>query len=245
MKLNSFRVKNFRSVNDSGLIEVSERTALVGRNESGKTNLLFALASLNPPDGMPEMTFVKDFPRNRMRDEFSENTKLLETTWELTDTEQRELAGIFARARDVREVTIGRYYHRRNQWVRFERLPRLAVDTEAVNDNLASLRRSVNASLKGKGAEDSGRIKEALGALADTLGTVDDPLEWADYADDAIDSFRGTIGAIDPNILEKNGDRLAAIQAHARDIRRDSEAHQEAPETISRPLARSIFRSAT
>jgi predicted ATP-dependent endonuclease of OLD family len=62
MKLKSFRVRDFRSVNDSGLIEVRERMALVGRNESGKTNLRLTLASLNPPGGMDEMTFVKDFP---------------------------------------------------------------------------------------------------------------------------------------------------------------------------------------
>ena len=60
----NFRITNFRSVNDSGSIEVGQRTALVGRNESGKTNLLLALASLNPPDGLPEITFVKDFPRD-------------------------------------------------------------------------------------------------------------------------------------------------------------------------------------
>lgn len=243
MKLKSFRVKNFRSVNDSGLIEVRDRTALVGRNESGKTNLLLALASLNPPGEMPEMTFVKDFPRDRMRDEFSENTSLLETTWELTDREQRELADIFPRAKDVREVTIGRNYHRRNKWVRFERLTRLAVDTEAVNDNLAGLQRSANASLRGKDAEDAGRIKEALGAFAHTLVNVDDPVKWADFADNAIESFKGAIGAVDPNILEKNGDRIAAIQAHARDIRRDSEACQEARNWASGKLPTFVYLS--
>lgn len=80
MKLKNFRVKNFRSVNDSGHIEVGERTALVGRNESGKTNLLVALASLNPPDGMKDMSFVKDFPRVRMPGEFSSRLIFLETT---------------------------------------------------------------------------------------------------------------------------------------------------------------------
>jgi energy-coupling factor transporter ATP-binding protein EcfA2 len=150
MELKTFRVMNFRSVNDSGPIEVGERTVLVGRNESGKTNLLLALASLKPPDGMPELTFVKDFPRDRMRDEFSEDVRPLETIWELTDKEQRELGGIFPRAKDVREVTIGRYYHKRNRWVRFEGLPRFAVDTEVVNDNLGGIQRSANASLRGK-----------------------------------------------------------------------------------------------
>ena len=47
MKLERFRISNFRSINDSGSIGLADTTALVGRNESGKTNLLQALASLN------------------------------------------------------------------------------------------------------------------------------------------------------------------------------------------------------
>ena len=50
MKLDSFHVWNFRSINDSGSIDVAQITALLGRNESGKSNLLLALKSLNPID---------------------------------------------------------------------------------------------------------------------------------------------------------------------------------------------------
>lgn len=48
MKLIKYRVKNFRSVQDSGWIECSNVTTLVGVNESGKSNLLLALWKLNP-----------------------------------------------------------------------------------------------------------------------------------------------------------------------------------------------------
>ena len=44
MKLNSYCVYNFRSVEDSGWIECSDTTTLVGVNESGKTNILKAEA---------------------------------------------------------------------------------------------------------------------------------------------------------------------------------------------------------
>lgn len=43
MKLNSYCVYNFRSVEDSGWIECSDTTTLVRVNESGKTNILKAL----------------------------------------------------------------------------------------------------------------------------------------------------------------------------------------------------------
>ena len=49
MKLRSFRVTNFRSIRDSGVVEIEDgQTCLVGKNESGKTALLEALYRTNP-----------------------------------------------------------------------------------------------------------------------------------------------------------------------------------------------------
>lgn len=62
MVLNRFRVKSFRSVEDSGWIDVDDVTALIGTNESGKSNLLLPLWKLNPAkDGNIHPT--SDFPR--------------------------------------------------------------------------------------------------------------------------------------------------------------------------------------
>ena len=46
MKLTKVRVKNFRSVEDSGEFDVSALTCLVGKNEAGKTAILSALYGL-------------------------------------------------------------------------------------------------------------------------------------------------------------------------------------------------------
>jgi recombinational DNA repair ATPase RecF len=48
MKLLQFRVTNFRSVSDSGWVEADNVAALIGVNESGKTNLLLPLWKLKP-----------------------------------------------------------------------------------------------------------------------------------------------------------------------------------------------------
>ncbi len=62
MKLKQFRVTNFRSVEDSGWIEADRVTALIGVNESGKTNLLLPLWKLNPArDG--EIQPTSDYPK--------------------------------------------------------------------------------------------------------------------------------------------------------------------------------------
>jgi hypothetical protein len=62
MTLLRFRVTNFRSVIDSGWVDLGAVTALVGVNESGKTNLLLPLWKLNPArGGWIEPT--SDFPK--------------------------------------------------------------------------------------------------------------------------------------------------------------------------------------
>ncbi|MGN7414593.1 AAA family ATPase [Paenibacillus sp. SAF-068] len=64
MKLISFRVTQFRSVEDSGWINASDVTAFIGTNESGKTNLLVPLWKLNPAkDG--EINAIQDYPRDQ------------------------------------------------------------------------------------------------------------------------------------------------------------------------------------
>lgn len=64
MKLRHFRVRDFRSVEDSGWVDASDVTALIGVNESGKTNLLLPLWKLNPAnDGAIEP--IPDYPRSK------------------------------------------------------------------------------------------------------------------------------------------------------------------------------------
>jgi predicted ATP-dependent endonuclease of OLD family len=63
MKLQKFRVTNFRSVADSGWVEIGDITALIGTNEAGKTNLLLPLWKLNPAGEGGEINAIADYPR--------------------------------------------------------------------------------------------------------------------------------------------------------------------------------------
>lgn len=76
MQLKSFRVTNFRSIKDSGDIDVSRITALLGRNESGKSNLLRGLHSLNPLEGFAALDPIKNFPRDRRLEECNGHTQV-------------------------------------------------------------------------------------------------------------------------------------------------------------------------
>ena len=71
MKLTRYRVTDFRSVKDSGWVDVDSVTALIGVNESGKTNLLLPLWKFNPArEGAIEPT--ADYPK-RMFGEIRDN----------------------------------------------------------------------------------------------------------------------------------------------------------------------------
>ncbi|WP_445218178.1 AAA family ATPase [Bradyrhizobium sp. Pa8] len=69
MQLKWFHVRDFQSVRDSGRVTVSEITALVGKNEAGKSTLLKALYKLNPvvpADANFDVT--TDYPRMDVED---------------------------------------------------------------------------------------------------------------------------------------------------------------------------------
>lgn len=74
MKLVKYQVTNFRSVEDSGWIEVSDVTALIGENEAGKTNLLLPLWKLNP-SGNGKISPLDDMPRARYAEMRTEPAK--------------------------------------------------------------------------------------------------------------------------------------------------------------------------
>lgn len=64
MRLVKVRIQNYRSIIDSGEIEIEKiKTILVGINEAGKTALLKAIHQLNPSSDIEEVSLLKDFPR--------------------------------------------------------------------------------------------------------------------------------------------------------------------------------------
>jgi predicted ATPase len=68
MELKAVRVRNYRSIDDSGLVPIERIACLVGKNESGKTAFLRALHLLNPLNpicGKVAFNDVMDFPARR------------------------------------------------------------------------------------------------------------------------------------------------------------------------------------
>jgi energy-coupling factor transporter ATP-binding protein EcfA2 len=104
MKLLKFRVTNFRSVTDSGWIDASDVTALIGENEAGKTNLLLPLWKFNP-SGSGEISLLDDMPRSRyaeMRSDPGSHT-FIKCIFELSN-EERDIAERFGVERSKSET---------------------------------------------------------------------------------------------------------------------------------------------
>jgi hypothetical protein len=110
MELIKFQITNFRSINDSGEISVAKLSSLVGRNESGKSNLLLALVTLNPAGGPKPLNKIKDFPRGRRLEECTDNTLVVDTHWKLSPAEADALSKTLGYAANLTDVRIARGY---------------------------------------------------------------------------------------------------------------------------------------
>ena len=95
MVLSSFRVTEFRSVQDSGWIDAEQITALIGTNESGKTNVLLPLWKLNPADeGVIDLK--DDLPRDKyhLYRDATPKPVFIYAKYSLSQQEKSELAKI-------------------------------------------------------------------------------------------------------------------------------------------------------
>lgn len=95
MQLLKFRVTEFRSVLDSGWIDVEDITALIGTNESGKTNILLPLWKLNPADD-GAINLQDDLPRDKYHEYRNANPKptFITAILALDDEERTHLANL-------------------------------------------------------------------------------------------------------------------------------------------------------
>ena len=110
MLLTKFRVTEFRSVQDSGWIDADQITALIGTNESGKTNLMLPLWKLNPAaDG--EIDLLADLPRDKFHDYRNAESKpvFIRAQYTLNADEQSELAKIIeCNVEEISEIIVAK-----------------------------------------------------------------------------------------------------------------------------------------
>lgn len=240
MRLETFRVKNFRSVIDSGPIEVAKLTALLGRNESGKSNLLRGLQSLNSSDGFSDMRKIKDFPRHRRLEECTDDTELVWTRWRLAPSDQAELAEIFPRAAGVTHVTIERPYGKERH-VDFEDLPPLVLDEKDVKPKVRKIGPSVKAAAEKFADESKAALELAADSFESAMAIESNKLKWAEKAKAAISTLRKVLSAQGAELGDKEDDILGDLQDLAEALIDDKDATEKAHSWAEEQLPKFIY----
>lgn len=110
MRLEAFRVQNFKKVRDTGKVTLRDLTCFVGKNESGKSSIFRGLSKLNPSDG-EKLNGLKEFPRRRYTSEFKQQDWPVATGWFVLSSEDRaKLATFTPLLKDVERVEVTRHY---------------------------------------------------------------------------------------------------------------------------------------
>lgn len=240
MELKSFRVRNFRSINDSGAIDVSRITALLGRNESGKSNVLRALHSLNPADGFKALSPIKDFPRHRKLSECNDRTPVVDSCWQLTTDEQKHLGEIYPAAHDVSEVTVGRYYGN-SRYVSID-APEVSIDIADIKSDA----RKINAAVKAKASkltedDTKAELEDASDAFVAAISVGDTAAKWAASAMPALAALRQALATADTELTATQDQKVVKLEEMAERIPENEKAHAKARDWIIERLPKFMF----
>ncbi|HYT91536.1 MAG TPA: AAA family ATPase [Gemmataceae bacterium] len=108
MKPIAFRIEMYKSVIDSGWVDVVPLTVIVGKNESGKTTLLKALHKFKP-FREERYNINREWPRGRRREQTDKQT-VCTVRFELGDDELTALGEITDQRVRARQVEVAKNY---------------------------------------------------------------------------------------------------------------------------------------
>ena len=201
MKLIKFRVQNFRSVEDSGWIDTDNVTALIGTNESGKTNLLVPLWKLNPAkDG--EINPISDYPRKRYNEirAMEEKPIFIEAQFALSEGLIAKLSKLTGAATDeistvcVQRDLDGEYYFK---------FPNSKAERSVPKSTLAELLTKARADIMAAAATKvEEQTKSTMLAALDAL-TTDSEEQPAALSESAVQEIKEALEVVDTKATTK------------------------------------------
>ena len=244
MKLISFRIKNYRSIFDSGIITTDKLTAILGRNESGKTNLLSSLYSLKPAEEFSALDKIKNFPRNRRLEECDDSTRVVESTWELTDTELVELERIYPRAKNSKQITVARSYSKSRQ-IGFSRIEPFDYDANAIKKKFGKVLLNIENAIDEN--EYDGVDKEALLIQFRNLISEISPADnegvftWAGKVGEKINELNKVFDKYDLVIKEDNENFIDSMSELIVGVKNDAALSQKARDWVIQTMPVFIY----
>ncbi len=182
MRLTRARITNYRSIEDSGWVEFGDVTCLVGKNESGKTAFLQALAHLNPISGPSDFEELMDYPSRHYaayRGRLDKSpAKVVEAEFELDDEEMAAVESEFGKGfLKNRQLSVSRGYGPIAMYATSQAIP------VAIRHMTKSLEVPASARARLNEASSFVEVKETLAGVPATesvtafLGTM---AEWRD-----------------------------------------------------------------
>jgi len=136
VKLEAFRVQNYKRIEDTGWITCRDLAVLVGKNEAGKSAVLKGLSKIKPSDE-EGYDGLREFPRHRYTSEFdSQDWPVGSVRFRLDDDDRADLQGIAPDLAGVTTVVVTRHYSGRRT-VGFELSPELAAVTKKMATDAA------------------------------------------------------------------------------------------------------------
>ncbi len=233
MQLKSFRVKDFRSVDNSGLIATDNVTALIGINESGKSNLLLPLWKLKPAkDG--EIKPTADYPRKSYNDFRSMDNKpvFIEATFTPDDALAQKLATLCHSVPSAFEEIYACKDFDNTVYISFPKAPTArTIQRDRVAELLTTADAEINAITPMLVEKDAaGKMKLAVSAARSVL-----PMSEQISAGD-LDSLQGLLPAIEGFAKTSSiGPRYAQLQAELAAF--DTELSADLPNDVAEARA--------
>ncbi len=173
MNLLEARVRNYKSINDTGWVEIDDLTCLIGKNESGKTAFMEAVGRLNPAYGDGAFTPYDEYPRHRWpeyKDRHEDDPAPVVSARFRLDDEERDRLEARVGALPSPEVVVTRDYANELSW-EFEIDESAFVDRVVTDHDLQAVA-DEDLSDVSSIAELRGVIKDADDATADAEAAV-------------------------------------------------------------------------
>ena len=211
-------------------------TAIIGRNESGKSNLLRAIHCLNPAEGVKKLKESEIFPRQMDLDDGLDSTIVVLSLWELNSSEKKDLAGICSSLRRANRVEIQRTYG----GYRYVNFPGVsnpefpAKKITSIFSKIAPVLKRILDELENEASEspddetdefhEDGEsesqddktpesLDEAVEIFESCIKSMTDNIEWASNAKEAISNVRSMLGDTDKTLSKPQEAHLATLES--------------------------------
>lgn len=121
MRVNTVRVQNYKSIQDSGDVDFNDVLALVGPNEAGKTAFLQALTKFNPINREGSYDVTHEYPRINLTDYQPRHPEdpdpVVTLVLELEDSDVRQLSSMYGNeVLEQNTVEVTKYYDDSYHW---------------------------------------------------------------------------------------------------------------------------------